>query len=85
MNPQDLLFELLALSFFVLYILFSFCDGFNLKTGRKIIWGVFFLAICYWSHKVYGHFDLKIIILFSSLLAFVLGRIQRLENLKRKE
>ena len=84
MSPQDLLLELSALSFFVFYIFFSFCDGFNLRIERKIFWGFCFLAVCYWSYKVQGHFNLKIIILCSSLLAFILGRIQQQGNLKGK-
>ena len=76
--------ELLALSAFVLYIYFSYCDGFGLNPFRKLMWGVCFVWLSYKSFVAQGHFDLKIIILLMSLFAFILAWIQRRENLRKK-
>ena len=81
---DNLLMELLALSAYTFYIFFSFCDGFGLKPIRKLIWAFFFLILSLRSFRYEGHFDLAVIILWSSLFAFILGKIQKGENLKGK-
>ena len=84
LNPNltlhDPFFELISLSVYVTYIYFSFCDGFGLRPRRKMIWGIFFLFFSYSSFKAKGEFDLELIIMLSSLLAFVLAMFQKKEN-----
>jgi hypothetical protein len=84
LGGEEILWELAALGAYVLYIYFSYCDGFGLKPGRKLIWGVCFLSVAYMSYRLRGHFDLKIILFVSSLLAFALARLQRHENLMKQ-
>ena len=72
--------EWVALSCFVWYVYFSYCDGFRLKPIRKLIWGGYFLFLGIFSFRFLGHYDLTLIIMLSSLLAFVLAWFQRKEN-----
>ena len=77
---KDIFFEIAPLSCYVAFVYLSFCDGFHLKPLRKIVWGVYFLAFSSLSFIAYGRFDLRVIILLSSALAFVLIVFQRNEN-----
>ncbi len=78
------LFEFAALSAFVLYVFFSYCDGFGLSIQRKLLWAAWFLALCFWSQASYGYLNVSVIILCASMIAFVMARLQRAENLQRK-
>ena len=77
---HDPFLEVVPLACYVVYIYFSFCDGFNLRPSRKIIWGAYFLSFSLVSLASSGKFDLRLIISLSSLLAFVLALFQLKEN-----
>lgn len=83
MEASALLWEWAALGMFVLYVMYSFCDGFGLDVARKIFWGIWFLVLCLWSFAETGHYDLLMILPGSCLFAFLLARIQRNENLRK--
>ncbi len=83
-SSEDIFLEWLALGAYVLYMYFSYCDGFGLKPGRKVLWGAFFVFTGYLSLRQRGHFDLPWMILFGSLLAFALGQCQ-LRDTGRKD
>lgn len=72
--------EIFSLSCFVLFVFFSFCDGFSLRPGRKMIWAVYFLAFSYVPFWATGRFNVALIVLLSSLMAFVLAWFQQREN-----
>lgn len=61
----------LTLSLFVSFMGFCFCDGFNLRFLRKLLWYVVFLALVFFSLKVRGEFDLILILSPSILLAIL--------------
>ena len=77
------LLDSLALASYATYMYFSFCDGFNLKSPKKAIWGTCFIVLCLWSIMAEGYFRVEIIILWSSIVAFILARIQKRDNSKR--
>ena len=77
---NELVIEVLSLSLYVLYMFFSFCDGFGLRLKRKILWALCLVFLSAWSVHQLGHFDLKIILLISSLLGLILARLQRRDN-----
>ena len=76
----QLLKEISALSCFVWYIYFSYCDGFGLTPFRKLIWGGYFLFLSITSFYTLGHYELTSIIMLSSLLAVVLAWFQKKEK-----
>ena len=76
-----IILEMLALCAFVFYIYFSFCDGFGLSPIRKLVWAVWFMTVSLWTLDNTGHFDLRITILWSSLAAFLLGKIQKKDSI----
>ncbi len=76
----DAFFELAPLLCYVAFVYLSFCDGFQLKPLRKIIWGIYFLAFSFLSFFAHGRFNLNVIILLSSILAFALIKFQQSEN-----
>lgn len=70
MTVQTLLLEFLALSCYALFMGFTFCDGFRLRTSRKLIFFIVFAAIAIYVIQTTGHFDLAWILPIPSLLAF---------------
>ena len=69
---MELLLQLCALSLYVLFMGFCFCDGFKLHILRKLIWFTVFLFIALPTFKSKGNFDLAIILPIPTLLAFIL-------------
>lgn len=80
---HDPFLEVVPLACFVVYIFFSFCDGFGLNPARKIVWAVYFLFFCFLTFAASDKFDLRLIISLSSLLAFILALFQQQENRKK--
>ena len=78
-----MLLELIALCCFVVFVFYTFCDGFGLRPARKIFWAVYFLIFSYASFWAKGYFDVPVIVILGSLLAFVLAMFQKSENKKR--
>jgi len=79
---EVVVFELFALTGYLLFIFLSFSDGFKLHVLRKLIWAVFFIIMAMFTFLSEGHFALNIIIFFSSFLAIILARIQQRQNQK---
>jgi hypothetical protein len=65
-------YPIIALSFYLFFVYYSFCDGFNLKPLRKIAWAVIFIWICVLSLQSRGKFDLVLILPIPSVLALAL-------------
>ena len=78
------LIEVAPLACYVLYIFFSFCDGFGLKPLRKIIWAIYFLLFSAISFIAIDSFDLTFIVPLSSMMAFILAWFQKKENQQRR-
>lgn len=76
--------ELIALSCYVAFVFYTFCDGFGLHWTRKIFWAIYFLIFSYISYWAEGHFDVPVIVMLGSLLAFALSFFQKNENRIRK-
>lgn len=72
--------EIVTLACFVSFVYFSFCDGFGLRSARKIIWGIYFVSFSALSIFAKGSYDLTLIISLGSLMAFILAFFQKLEN-----
>lgn len=68
-----LLMQFFALSAFALFIGFTFCDGYKLHIGRKLIWFVVFTTIAISTFKKTGMYPVEKIIPIPCLLAFALG------------
>ena len=77
---HDPFLEVVPLACFVVYVYYSFCDGFGLSTARKVVWAVYFLFFSLLTFKTSGKFDLRLIISLSSLLAFALAMFQKRED-----
>jgi len=71
--PNILLRQFTALSIYVFFVGFTFCDGFKLHTGRKLIWFAVFLLIAVHVFKTKNEFDLALILPAPTLLAILLG------------
>ncbi len=74
--------EFVALSLYVAFVGFCFCDGFGLHPARKIVWFVFFTAVSLFVFKHLGRFYLPLILPFPTLMAAVLGAFQKRERLR---
>ena len=83
MHP--LLLQLFALSVYVLFMGFTFCDGFKLHIGRKLIWFSVFLLIALSSFRSKGAFDLARILPLPTLLAFVLCWQEKISREKKQK
>lgn len=70
---QALRMQFLALSIYVAFMGFCFCDGFKLQLVRKLVWFTFFIAVAAYVLKTTGLFVLSLILPFPTLLAIVLG------------
>jgi len=75
--------EFLSLSIYVLFTGFTFCDGFKLYTGRKILWAVVFLLMAVSSLKLYNEFDLTFILPLPTTLALLLCLNAKIKNDKK--
>ncbi len=64
--------DLLALSLYVIFMGFCFCDGFGLHTSRKIVWFLVLLIISAYSLRTRATFDLGFILPIPTLLALFL-------------
>ena len=69
---EPLLLQFFALSVYVFFMGFTFCDGFKLHIVRKLIWFLSFLLIALSTFKNKDTFDLSMILPLPTLLAFVL-------------
>jgi len=72
--------QLLALSFYALFVGFCFCDGFKLHTGRKLLWFTVYATVSITTFKSRGSFDLAYIFASSSLLAFLLCLYEKIKS-----
>jgi hypothetical protein len=77
-----LLTQFVALSLYTLFVGFCFCDGFNLRIGRKLVWFIFFLVISAYVLRVTSQFALSLILPFPTLLAMVLCKLEQREHRK---
>jgi len=75
--------EFVALSIYVAFVGFCFCDGFGLHSARKIVWFVFFTAVSLFVFRRLGRFYLPLILPFPTLMAAVLGAFQKRARLKK--
>ena len=69
---KSIIYELIAISFYVMFVYYAFCDGFNVKPLRKIAWAVVFLWTCFVSLQYRNGFDLLLILPVPSALALFL-------------
>jgi len=60
---ENLLLQYIALCVYVLFMGFTFCDGFKLHIARKLIWFCAFLLVALPTFKSRGEFDLGLILL----------------------
>lgn len=74
------LWGIVPLSFFVVFVFYSFCDGFALRPARKVVWAVVFLTYSGLSFLAFGRYVLEFIIPLSSVLAVVLAGFQQKEK-----
>ena len=77
--------EITPLACYIIFVFYVFCDGFNLKPARKVLWAVYFLAFSYISYEAIARFDFMLIIPLSSLLALTLCVFQKREDRQKKE
>ena len=70
-NAYALFLPLVAISLYVAFMGFCFCDGFKLHVGRKLIWFLVFLLISLHVFATKGNFDLSLILPVPVLLAFL--------------
>jgi len=75
--------QLLVISFYLFFVYYSFCDGFNLKFIRKIGWAIIFSWICFLSLQTTGNFDLMLILPIPSALAMFLCWQAKRSQLKK--
>ena len=81
---NKLLMQFSSLALFVLWTGFCFCDGFGLRTSRKLLWFGTFLAIAFYVLQTTNEFDLALILPVTSLLAILLCMYQKRESKKEK-
>ena len=81
---EKVLLQYFALCVYVLFMGFTFCDGFKLHIVRKLIWFSIFLLVALPTFKSRGEFDLGMILPLPTLTAFLLCWNQNQIN-KRKE
>ena len=76
--------QFVALSLYVIFMGFCFCDGFGLRTSRKLLWFVVFLAFAWYVLNVTGELDLAFILPIPSLLAILICVFQKRESRKKE-
>ncbi len=72
--------QFMVLSLFVIFMGFSFCDGFKLNIVRKLIWFLMFLFVAYSVYEIKQEFELIWILPGPILLAIVLCVFQQKES-----
>lgn len=77
---KALLMQFFALSLYASFMGFCFCDGFKLRTSRKLVWFFVFLAISIYVLKIKGEFDLALILPVPTLLAIALCSHEKLKS-----
>lgn len=83
MMDNPLVMQLLTLSLYTLFMGFTFCDGFKLHTGRKLVWFAVFGALSIYSMRIKNEFDLTLILPVSIVLAIVLCGYEKIKSNKR--
>ena len=81
---SPLFMQFIALSTYVLFMGFCFCDGFGLRTSRKIMWFSVFMALAWYVLGATGEFDLALILPVSSLFAILICVFQKRESGKKE-
>ncbi|MBU1999045.1 MAG: hypothetical protein KKE64_06075 [Candidatus Omnitrophica bacterium] len=71
------LLQFIALSIYVAFLGFIFCDFFKLRTIKKTLFFIVFLSIVMIVIKVRNEFDLSLILPVPTLLAIGLGIWQK--------
>lgn len=82
---QEAFISIVPLACYVIFIFYSFCDGFKMRPARKVTWSVYFLSFSYLSFLCWGYFNLAIIVSLSSLTAFALAWFQNRDNRLREK
>jgi len=81
---ESILLQYSAICIFLLLMGFTFCDGFRLHTGLKIVWFSIFAAIAIHNVKMHDMFVLEEILPAPCLLAFGLCWYQvKIKRLKQ--
>lgn len=75
-----LIMQFLALSLYVLFVGFCFCDGFKLHILRKLVWFISVLFISTYVFKTKGEYDLSLILPVPTLLAILLCNYEMRES-----
>jgi len=70
--------QFLALSLYVVFVGFCFCDGFGLHISRKLIWFTVLFLISAYILKVKNEFDLALIIPIPTILAIALCAYEKM-------
>jgi len=70
--PTLLIHQIIAIAFYLFFVYYSFCDGFNVNPLRKIAWAIIFIWISIVSLQLRGQFDLILILPVPSVLAMSL-------------
>ncbi|MFH1655869.1 MAG: hypothetical protein ABH954_04600, partial [Candidatus Omnitrophota bacterium] len=76
--------QLIAIGFYLSFVFFSFCDGFNVRPLRKIAWAIIFFWICIVSLRFHGSFDLVFILPLTSVLAVFLCWFEKRSRAKKE-
>jgi len=82
---ESILLQYGAICIFLLLMGFTFCDGFKLHTGLKLLWFAVFATIAIYNVKTHDRFVLEEILPAPCLLAFALGWYQlKIRGAKKK-
>jgi len=73
----EIILQFIALSIYVAFLGFIFCDFFKLPTAKKLIWFAIFLYCAIAVLESRDEFDLSLILPVPTLLAIVLGVWQK--------
>ena len=79
-----LILQFLALSLYVLFIGFCFCDGFRLHILRKLLWFAVFTITSIYVLKTRQEFDLALILPAPTLLAILLCSYEKMKAREQK-
>lgn len=72
-----------ALSLYIIFMGFCFCDGFRLHTGRKLVWFLVFTALAIFVFKSKGEFILSLILPIPTILAIILCAYEKMKRAKK--
>jgi len=81
---ERMMMQFLTLSIYVLFMGFTFCDGFKLHIGKKLVWSAVFLFRAVLSLKLKNEFDLTFILPLSTLLALLLCVYEKIKTDRKK-